>query len=47
VVHELVHLIERRHNDHFRELMDRHLPQWRIYRDELNRAPLSHEDWSY
>ncbi len=27
VVHELVHRIERRHNDQFRELMDRHLPQ--------------------
>jgi predicted metal-dependent hydrolase len=47
VVHELVHLIERRHNQHFRELMDRHLPQWRMYRDELNRAPLAHEDWTY
>jgi predicted metal-dependent hydrolase len=47
VVHELVHLIERRHNDRFRELMDRHLPQWRMYRDELNRAPLAHEEWAY
>ena len=47
VVHELVHLIERRHNERFRELMDRHLPQWRMYRDELNRAPLAHEDWTY
>jgi predicted metal-dependent hydrolase len=47
VVHELVHLIERRHNERFRELMDRHLPQWRMQRDELNRAPLAHEDWSY
>jgi len=47
VVHELVHLIERRHNDRFRELMDRHLPQWRMYWDELNRAPLAHEDWTY
>jgi predicted metal-dependent hydrolase len=47
VVHELVHLIERRHNDRFRDLMDRHLPQWRMFRDELNRAPLAHEDWTY
>ncbi len=47
VVHELVHLIERHHNDRFRELIDRHLPQWRMYRDELNRAPLAHEDWTY
>ena len=47
VVHELVHLIERRHNERFLELMNRHLPQWRVYRDELNRAPLAHEDWTY
>ena len=47
VVHELVHLIERRHNERFRELMDRHMPQWHLLRDELNRAPLPHEDWSY
>jgi predicted metal-dependent hydrolase len=47
VVHELMHLIERRHSQRFRELMDRHLPQWRMYRDELNRAPLAHEGWTY
>ena len=47
LVHEMVHLIERRHNDQFRELMDEHLPQWRLYRDELNAAPLAHEDWRY
>ena len=29
VVHELVHLLERRHNDHFTKLMDKHLPNWR------------------
>lgn len=47
LVHEMVHLIERRHNDRFRDLMDEHLPQWRLYRDELNSAPLAHEDWQY
>lgn len=47
VVHELVHLIERRHNDRFKELMDHNMPQWRMHRDELNQAPLAHEDWSY
>ena len=46
-VHELVHLLERHHNDRFTALMDRFLPQWRLYRDELNRAPLAHETWSY
>ena len=47
LVHEMVHLLERSHNDRFRELMDSFLPQWRIYRDELNRAPLAHESWRY
>ena len=47
LVHEMVHLLERSHNERFRELMDSFLPQWRIYRDELNRAPLPHEDWRY
>ena len=47
LVHEMVHLIERRHNARFRELMDRFMPQWRMHRDELNRAPLAHADWRY
>ena len=47
LVHEMAHLLERHHNDRFRELMDNVLPQWRAYRDELNRAPLAHEDWQY
>jgi predicted metal-dependent hydrolase len=47
VVHELVHLVERHHNDRFRELMDEALPAWRQYRELLNRAPLSHQSWQY
>jgi len=47
VLHELVHLIERRHDERFREYMDRFMPQWRQFRDELNRAPLAHVDWRY
>ncbi len=47
VLHELVHLIERRHDERFRRYMDRFMPQWRQYRDELNRAPLAHVDWRY
>jgi hypothetical protein len=46
-VHEMVHLLERYHNDRFKELMDRFMPQWRLHRDEFNRAPLAHETWSY
>jgi hypothetical protein len=47
IVHELVHLIERRHSDRFIALMDHHLPNWRLHRQELNAAPLAHEDWQY
>lgn len=47
VVHEMVHLLERRHNDRFRSLLDQFMPLWRSHRDELNRAPLAHESWSY
>jgi predicted metal-dependent hydrolase len=45
VLHELTHLIERRHNDRFLALMDRHLPNWRQHRQALNAAPLANERW--
>jgi len=47
LVHEMVHFLERHHNDRFREYMDQFMPQWRLHREELNRAPLAHEDWRY
>jgi predicted metal-dependent hydrolase len=46
IVHELVHLIERHHSDRFKAVMDKVMPHWRIYRDELNQLPLGHNDWS-
>jgi predicted metal-dependent hydrolase len=47
IVHELVHLLEPSHNATFISLMDKFMPQWRHYRDELNRAPLGHVEWEY
>jgi hypothetical protein len=47
IVHELVHLLERHHNDNFNAIMKQVLPQWRMRRAELNAAPLAHETWSY
>jgi len=47
LIHEMVHLLERHHNDRFKEYMDRFMPSWRHRRDELNRAPLGHQSWSY
>ena len=47
VVHEMVHLLERNHNDRFISLMNEFMPKWRFYKEELNRSPLRHENWSY
>jgi len=47
IVHELVHLLERHHNDRFQKLMDQFIPQWRLHREELNRGPLGYENWDY
>jgi predicted metal-dependent hydrolase len=47
IVHEIVHLLERHHNDRFVAHMDKFMPQWRLLRDELNRAPLGHATWDY
>jgi len=47
VVHEMVHLLERTHNQRFMALMDRYMPKWQSYRDELNRLPVRHDEWDY
>jgi len=47
LVHELVHLLERHHNERFKALMDKHLPNWRESREMLNRMPLAQESWCY
>jgi predicted metal-dependent hydrolase len=47
LAHEMVHLLERRHTERFRDLMDGFMPSWRLHRDELNQAPLAHEAWTY
>lgn len=47
IVHELIHILEKKHNDRFKALMDKFLPQWRQYKDELNNTVLSYEEWKY
>jgi predicted metal-dependent hydrolase len=44
VVHEMAHLLEPTHNSRFIALMDRFIPKWQFYRDQLNRLPVWHED---
>jgi predicted metal-dependent hydrolase len=47
LVHELIHLIEKKHNENFVDLMTKYLPKWRSIKEELNRFILAHEDWKY
>lgn len=47
IVHEMTHLLEPTHGERFIALMDGFMPNWRHYRDILNRLPLRHETWQY
>lgn len=40
IIHEMVHLLERHHNEKFVAYMDKFMPQWRFYKEELNKQPL-------
>lgn len=46
VVHEMVHLLEPTHNARFVALMDQFIPRWQFFRQQLNRLPVRHSDWS-
>ncbi|MET9178391.1 SprT family zinc-dependent metalloprotease [Kitasatospora aureofaciens] len=46
IVHEMVHYLECNHGERFVELMDRFMPNWRIFRDRLDEAPLAEEEWA-
>ncbi|MDP9230929.1 MAG: M48 family metallopeptidase [Bacteroidota bacterium] len=43
-MHELVHLLERHHNEKFLAYMEKFLPNWKSLKNELNRFPVSHAD---
>ncbi len=47
IVHELLHVIEKKHNENFVNLMEKYIPKWRSIKEELNRSMLSHEEWDY
>lgn len=47
LVHEFCHLKEKKHNDAFLELINKYLPKWKMFKEELNRMPLAYEKWSY
>jgi len=41
ILHELVHLLERNHNENFKSYLDWYLPNWRICRQNLNDSMLT------
>ena len=47
LVHEMIHLLERHHNERFLAYLDKYLPQWHFYKEELNRFPICHTNWNY
>ena len=47
VVHEMVHLLERTHNQRFMALIEQFMPRWQSHRELLNRLPVRREKWVY
>jgi len=47
VVHEMVHLLERSHNEKFIAYMNHYMPHWRSLKRELNRLPITNSEWKY
>jgi hypothetical protein len=45
VVHELRHLLARKHGERFMTLMDKFMPDWRARRGRLIAAPLAAQEW--
>ena len=45
VVHEMAHLVEPSHSEHFWEILDLAMPGWRLRAQELNRTHLADEEW--
>ena len=41
----MAHLLEASHSERFVTILDRHWPQWRESRAELNALPLGAEAW--
>jgi predicted metal-dependent hydrolase len=42
IVHELMHFLERNHNDNFKGLLDKYMINWRTYKRELDNLPVAY-----
>lgn len=47
IVHELLHMIEKKHNENFVNMLAKYIPKWRSIKEELNQSMLTHEEWNY
>jgi len=43
IVHEMTHLLERKHNEKFIAYMNKFLPNWKSCKEELNRLPTNYQ----
>ena len=43
VLHEILHLVERKHNKRYIAHLDKYMPKWRNYKEELNKLIISLE----
>jgi hypothetical protein len=47
VVHEMIHLIEKDHNENYKKILDEHIPRWKSVRRELNEIIFESKHWDY
>lgn len=47
IVHEMIHLLERNHNDRFHAHMDMFMPNWKEIKAELNGMVFENSNWTY
>jgi predicted metal-dependent hydrolase len=47
IVHEMIHLLERHHNERYLAYLEKFLPNWKFLKNELNRMPASPVEWTY
>jgi predicted metal-dependent hydrolase len=45
ILHEIIHLVEPKHNKNFVRLLDKYLPKWLQFKQELNDGMLPHTNW--
>ena len=45
LVHELAHMVEKKHDTKFKSLMTSFMPNWKQYKHELNYSKLDFSKW--